>query len=76
MFIQGLNNKFGNILQKVRSFFLRFFFSSNGRLLEAGFLPRTVNKIAIFSVQIGGWAFIRAWAFNRDFTLHVKIKKI
>ena len=25
MFIQGLNNEFGNILQKVRLFFLRFF---------------------------------------------------
>ena len=28
-------------------------FFSNGRLLEAGILPRIVNKITIFSIQIG-----------------------
>ena len=52
MFIQGLNNKFGNILLKIRLFFLHFF--SNGRLKEAGILPRIVNENSIFSVQIGG----------------------
>ena len=24
----------------------------------------------IFRVQVGGWAFIRAWAFIRDFTVY------
>ena len=32
-------------------------------------MPRIVKKITIFSVQIRGWGFIRAWAFNRDFTV-------
>ena len=47
------------------------FFStfSSGRLIEAFVLPRIVQNIAIFSVQIGGWAFIRAWASIRDFTV-------
>ena len=46
------------------------FFSSlsSGRLIEAFVLPRIVQNIAIFSVEIGGWAFIRAWASIRDFT--------
>ena len=47
MFIWRFNNQFGNILQKVRSYF------SNEHLLEAGTLPRIVQKIAIFSFQIG-----------------------
>ena len=38
-----------------------------GVLLEAGILVRNVQKMVIFRVQIGGWAFIRAWAFIRDF---------
>ena len=64
------NNKFGNILQKVKLYFPDFF--SNGHLLAAGTctLPRIVQKIAIFSIQIGGWAFVRAWTFNRDFMVH------
>ena len=44
-------------------------FISNGRLLEAGILVRNVKKMDILRVQIGGWAFIRAWAFIRDFTV-------
>ena len=51
MFIQRLNKEFGNILQKVRLFSSIF---SYGRLLEASILPRIVNKIAIFSIRIGG----------------------
>ena len=63
MFIRRLNNKFGNIWQEGRSFFPIF---SNGRFLEAGLLPKIVIKITIYSDQIGGWAFIRAWSFDRD----------
>ena len=48
-------------------FFSPFF--SSGRLIEAFVLPRNGQNIAIFSVQIGGWAFIRAWASIRDFTV-------
>ena len=58
-----LNSELGNILQKVRSVFPHLF-------LEAGILVRNVKRIVIFRVQIGGWAFIRAWAFIRDFTVH------
>ena len=44
---------------------------SSGRLIEAFVLPRIVQNIAIFSVEIGGWAFIRAWASIRDFTVYI-----
>ena len=27
-------------------------------------------EMHIFRVQIGEWAFIRAWAFSRDFTVY------
>ena len=47
-------------------------FISNGRLLEAGILVRNVQKMNIFRVQIGGWAFNRAWAFIRDFTVYIR----
>ena len=50
--------------------YVRFFsIFSSGRLIEAFVLPRIVQNIAIFSVEIGGWAFIRAWASIRDFTV-------
>ena len=42
---------------------------SNGHLLEADIFLRNVQKIVILRVQIVGWAFIRAWAFIRDFTV-------
>ena len=51
---------------------VRFFsIFSSGRLIDAFVLPRIVQNIAIFSVEIGGWAFIRAWASIRDFTVLV-----
>ena len=31
------------------------------------------KKMVIFRVQIGGWAFIRAWTFIRDFTVNPEI---
>ena len=46
-------------------------FFPEGLLLEAGILSRILKKIAIFSVQIGGLAFIRAWVFNRDVMVYV-----
>ena len=49
--------------------FVFFSIFSSGRLIEAFVLPRIVQNIAIFSVEIGGWAFIRAWASIRDFTV-------
>ena len=50
--------------------YVRFFsIFSSGRLIEAFVLPRIVRNIANFSVKIGGWAFIRAWASIRDFTV-------
>ena len=57
------SNKFGNFQHKVRSFF------SSGRLIEAVIFQELSKKIAIFNIQIRGWAFIRAWASNRDFTV-------
>ena len=30
---------------------------------------KAYQKMVIFRVQIGRWAFIRAWAFIRDFTV-------
>ena len=43
---------------------------SNGRLLEAGILVRKVSKMDILESKMGGWAFIRTWAFIRDFTVY------
>ena len=40
-------------------------------LLEAGILPKIAPKIAIFSIQIRRWAFIRACVFIRDFTVNI-----
>ena len=57
--IKYMYNAFGNLIQKKRSVLPPpppFF--SDGRLLEASILPKIVQKIKIFSVQIGGWAFI------------------
>ena len=34
-------------------------------------MVRNVKKMVIFRVQIGGWAFIRAWGLIRDFTVIV-----
>ena len=36
-------------------------------------LPKIDQKITIFCIQIGGWAFIRAWAFNRDFMVYSRL---
>ena len=65
----GIKQPIWKYTAESKIFFSLFF--SNGRLLEAGILPRIVNKITIFSVKIGGWAFITAWAFNRNFTVSI-----
>ena len=70
MFIQGLNNEFGNILQKVRLFFLRFFpMGVNYRLV---FCPELSIKTPFLAYKSGGGRLLRAWAFYRDFTVLIK----
>ena len=59
---------------KITTCSFRLPFISNGRLLEAGILVRNGQKMVIFRVQIRGWAFIRAWALVRDFTVSGKTK--
>ena len=66
MFFWRLNNDFANILQKVRSFAPLFF---QWVFIRGWYFAEESLKIVIFSVQIGGLAFIRAWAFIRDFTV-------
>ena len=44
-------------------------FISTGRLLKAAILPGKKCKKGYLGVQIGALAFIRAWAFIRDFTV-------
>ena len=46
LFMWRFNNKFGNILQKVRSDLKK---NPNGRLLEAGILPRIVEKLPVLA---------------------------
>ena len=59
-----LNSELRNILQSVRSVF-------PWRLLEADILVRNIQENDIFRVQIGGSAFIRAWAFIRAFMVYM-----
>ena len=39
--------------------------------LEVPGIPKLTDKMAIFGSQIGGWALIRMWAFNRIFTVYL-----
>ena len=63
-FFKLLNNEFRKLLQKVRSFPPLII---NERLLEAGILLSP--KMVILEYNLKGWAFIRAWAFIRYFTV-------
>ena len=55
------------------TYFIRLSFSTSGCLLEAGTFPK-IQKTGHFSSPNWGWAFIRAWAFIRIFTVFVYYK--
>ena len=63
-FFKLLNNEFRKLLQKLRSFSPLII---NECLLEAGILLSP--KMVILEYNLKGWAFIRAWAFIRYFTV-------
>ena len=64
IFFKLLNNEFRKLLQTVISFSPLII---NERLLEAGILLSP--KMVILEYNLKGWAFIRAWAFIRYFTV-------
>ena len=52
-------------------------FKIPGCLLEVSVIPKLTDKMVIFGIKIGGWAFIRMWVFNRIFmvpNLHLLAK--
>ena len=66
MFFWRLNNEFANILQKLRSFCSIVF---QWAFIRGWYFAEKCLNMVIFRVQIVGWAFIRARAFIRDFTV-------
>ena len=64
MFFWRLNNEFANILQKLRLFCPIVF---QWGFIRGWYFAEKCLKMVI----IGGWVFIRALAFIRDFTVNL-----
>ena len=59
-----ISSKIRNLLLKNMYFSQHF---QSGPLLEVPEISKLTDKMAIFDIQLGVWAFIRVWAFNRIF---------
>ena len=55
-------SNFRNLLLKNIGFFPTF---SKWALIRGPGIPKIADKMDIWGIQIGGWAFITVWAFNR-----------